>query len=202
MANSKNKKSVIALVVMALLLVASIVLAATGAWFTDKETGTSDKTLDFGKVDITLTNNLESATWSGLGTESKVMPGSKLAGTFVLENAGDQDVYYTYTLSADLYSGETKIVLTEDQKALIKITAEPETALTKEAGKEFYKLAAGSTTVTFNIKVEISENLTNKLGEYVMNGGDYTVKCAIEVDAVQAANFTANDFTGITFEKA
>ena len=70
--SKKNSKSIIALIVMALLLVASIALAATGAWFTDKLTDGGD-TVNFGKIDIEY-----STPFSLAGDPTLVMPGDAL----------------------------------------------------------------------------------------------------------------------------
>ena len=54
MVNSKkNTKSIIALVVLSLLLIASICLAATGAWFTANVADKSD-TVKFGKIEMAV----------------------------------------------------------------------------------------------------------------------------------------------------
>lgn len=73
MTNAKrNTKSIIALVVMSLLLVASILLAATGAWFTDTVPDNSGS-VNFGKIDIDYTTPYE-FTQNG----TIVMPGDTL----------------------------------------------------------------------------------------------------------------------------
>lgn len=86
MTNAKrNTKSIIALVVMSLLLVASILLAATGAWFTDK---VADKTgtVNFGKINIeySTTTPFSFAIKDTEGTI--VMPGDTLQFAGVIEN--------------------------------------------------------------------------------------------------------------------
>ena len=62
----KLTKSSIAIIVLALLLVASLIMGMTGAWFTDKADGQTSRTLTFGQIDVDLTSNLEAnaeATW-------------------------------------------------------------------------------------------------------------------------------------------
>lgn len=96
MTNAKrNTKSIIALVVMSLLLVASILLAATGAWFTDKD-ATATKNLTFGTLDITgVTENVAVAnTFANL--TGPVMPGSTISGKLTINYTGTADAYYRY----------------------------------------------------------------------------------------------------------
>lgn len=94
MVKSKNKKSVIALVVMAFLLVASICLAATGAWFTSAKTD-AGKTLTFGKVAITVTSTdgLKVVKGDKAGDyleATNVMPGDSLSYEGTIANEGDE----------------------------------------------------------------------------------------------------------------
>lgn len=93
MVNSKkSSKSLIALVVMALLLVASIALAATGAWFSDIASGTGNGT--FGTIDVGDTVTVT--------VDSTIMPGDKITVTPVAY-AGTADAYYKVSVS---FSGE------------------------------------------------------------------------------------------------
>lgn len=81
MTNAKrNTKSIIALVVMSLLLVASIVLAATGAWFTDKVAEGSGS-VNFGKIDIEY-----STAFKFTEDATTVMPGDTLHINGVVTN--------------------------------------------------------------------------------------------------------------------
>lgn len=99
MTNSKkNSKSIIALVVMALLLVASIVLAATGAWFTQLNKG-AEKNISFGKVDVAVNDN-GYGFYRGAAETDTLMPGDTIKAKLTLTRAADSDdVWYTYTIS-------------------------------------------------------------------------------------------------------
>lgn len=85
MVNSKkNTKSIIALVVLSLLLIASICLAATGAWFTDK-VGDETGSVNFGKINIDYTTPYK-FTQDG----TTVMPGDTLHFEGVVTNQEDE----------------------------------------------------------------------------------------------------------------
>ena len=76
-----NKKSLVALVVMAFLLVASIVMAATGAWFTASDNASGSEDIQFGKVAIDVAEWDDTDGWSNLGLTDgaenlHAMPGS------------------------------------------------------------------------------------------------------------------------------
>ncbi|MGN1221891.1 MAG: hypothetical protein ACI4TT_01490 [Christensenellales bacterium] len=104
MVNSKKmSKSSIAVIVLSILLVLSMILGLTGAWFTDKDNaGNEDATLtigNIGSVSVTATDYV----WHRLGSETqldpvndKVMPGDYLkAGSVTIDvTAGDEDVWY------------------------------------------------------------------------------------------------------------
>lgn len=69
-----NRKSLIALVVMAFMLVASIVMAATGAWFTDADNA-NGTAVDFGTLNIVDDSVTVARATSETGN---LMPGDKL----------------------------------------------------------------------------------------------------------------------------
>ena len=107
MTNAKrNTKSIIALVVMSLLLVASIVLAATGAWFTDKidqQTGS----LSFGKIDIDAKNFAVAASNTIDTDNTKLMPGSAINFEGTITNVKDDayiamKVVITFAVDVDI----------------------------------------------------------------------------------------------------
>lgn len=101
MTNAKNKKSVIAIIAMAFLLVASIVLAATGAWFTSSDKGTGTADITFGKVAVSIT---------GLEAEKKVAISKCTEAILTVDkcswdikglgfkNDSTVDIYYAYSV--------------------------------------------------------------------------------------------------------
>lgn len=124
MVNSKKKinKSTVAIVVLALLLVLSLVLTATGAWFTDSKKSTATGTgnnVTFGKlgaVTLTLTN-AEWLEWGASDTEvatqkvsgrTNYMPGDKVTSAGVkIEYANDgteSKVFYLLSAGGKYYT--------------------------------------------------------------------------------------------------
>ncbi len=116
MVNSKKmSKSTVAIVLLSLLLVLSLILTATGAWFTDSgKAGKNDQVLNVGKigsVEVTATNYV----WHRLDSEEqlsaetdKVMPGDYLkAGsvtiTYTPVEGGDQVWYLIKDAEGNYY---------------------------------------------------------------------------------------------------
>jgi len=98
MVKTNSKKSVIALVVMAILLVLSMAMTITGAWFTDslsQQTGS----LTFGKIDIEWNaTNGYSFTYDCEDESLPVMPGCTLTLAGVIDNK-EEAAYVAYKVS-------------------------------------------------------------------------------------------------------
>ena len=137
MVNSKKKinKSTVAIVVLALLLVLSLVLTATGAWFTDSKKSTATGTgnnVAFGKlgaVTLTLTN-AEWLEWSASDTEvatqkvsgrTNYMPGDKVTSAGVkIEYANDgteSKVFYLLSAGGEYYTITSSALVKTTQSA-------------------------------------------------------------------------------------
>ena len=105
MVNSKKKinKSTVAIVVLALLLVLSLVLTATGAWFTDKKDG-AEITKTFGTVELKVTADdfgkvTRVSNEAGTVTE-KIMPGDTITYDLTVEKAtGSEDFWYAVAVT-------------------------------------------------------------------------------------------------------
>lgn len=169
MTNSKkNSKSIIALVVMAVLLVASIVLAATGAWFTANGK-TDDKTLTFGTVKIAKVEETVAVS-NTIDTENvKLMPGSKLAGNLVVNYTGDSAAYIRY-----------KVAVSGDGAANVTL------ALTgAEADGWVYAETAAATDLTVAINGSVATTVDNE-------AQGKTVTLSFTVEALQKANTAAS----------
>lgn len=104
MVNSKKmSKSTVAIVLLSLLLVLSLILTATGAWFTASDgKGNANQELHVGSIG-NIAVSAQGYVWHRLGSEEqlnaetdKVMPGDYLkAGTVTFtRTAGDSDVWY------------------------------------------------------------------------------------------------------------
>ena len=109
MVNSKkNTKSIIALVVLSILLIASICLAATGAWFTDK-VADGDESVSFGKIDI------EYKTAFSVTAGSVVMPGDTITVNGEISNKEEAayiglDISVTVAGRKEALQSEKKVV--------------------------------------------------------------------------------------------
>ena len=114
MVNSKKmSKSSIAVIVLSILLVLSLILGFTGAWFTDKDDSAKGE-LSFGKIDIEWNANKAFSVTSSNTVDTaneKLMPGSKLVFSGQIDNKEDQayvayQVVLTFDESVD-FTGET-----------------------------------------------------------------------------------------------
>ena len=206
MVNSKKiNKSTVAIVVLSLLLVLSLVLTATGAWFTDKETSSTQKDFTFGTVSVALSGSAESGAWTATGTGAKVVPGSSFTTTLTLSNDGDQDVWVrAATQTATLTVGEKTL----NDVAGITVTIELDTkgankdAVAHSSESGVYGLAA-TKKQDFKVTVTIDKEVANtvKVGEETVvlnNGSDAgvsgTLAVNLVIEAVQQANNTAATF--------
>lgn len=166
----KNKKSLVALVVMAFMLVASITMAATGAWFTDNATGTSSK-ITFGTVAFSSDAATVTTTIKNLyaNTTDLVMPGSEITVSCDLTYEGTASAWVRYKLSCS----NTNVTL----------------AGTGSEDGYYYvatKMEKGSTVVS-DITATVSKALTNASIE----GTEVTF--TLQIEAIQAANTAATN---------
>ena len=196
MVNSKKmSKSTVAIVLLSLLLVLSLILTATGAWFTagDKANGTGGDTIKLRGDWLTITATAgEEATVTVKrtvnGTEETVanhedaMPGDtiEIAGklaSFNIKNDKNYAFYYIIVKGTEVVDGEAKYVAAGSSADLSAIVAGAITPGT------------GVTEVTKNVKYTVKDTLE------VANAGEVllTVNAteAFGVYAIQAENMTA-----------
>lgn len=173
MTNAKNKKSVIALIVMALLLVASIALAATGAWFTDKAKGDGNATITFGKVDVNVEGT---ATLTKSHTANLTVDGCSWEITgLTMTNSSTVDIYYAYSVSVEITG------LEDAEKAYFTI---PE-----GSSLDCAKLTAGTAPAEVGeLKVEFDS-------DGAMNGSEKTatITVTVKIAAIQADHLTETE---------
>ena len=193
MVNSKKKmnKSTVAIVVLALLLIVSLVLTATGAWFTDKADQDAKSNLTFGKVDIEMTSSDYAAKTKTAAVDGyDIMPGDVIGGTVDVNNKFEA-VYVKFTVTAtDELHTDTALTLKN-----VKLGA---TALTADADGSYYGAIAKETASTvFTFDVELTGTAYGN--EY--QGQKLSFK--VSVSAIQQAN-RGNDakaaFDGVTIE--
>lgn len=162
----KNKKSLVALVVMAFMLVASITMAATGAWFTDKD-ATTTKNLTFGTLDITGVTEDVKVVNTIANVDGPVMPGSTISGKLTINYTGTADAYYRY-----------KVEFGGDGAAKLSGTSS-EWLYGEVAG------AAEAQTIKKDISVEVADTVDN-----TAQGLGITLN--ITVEFIQKANTAAS----------
>lgn len=173
----KNKKSLVALVVMAFMLVASITMAATGAWFTADATAIDGKELNFGRIALSDQTGAVTAVSKSTPdiTTDLLMPGDDLTITFSAKNAQEAaywiakvEVTITGTTGgvntdaitglSGTYGATTKVT---EAVAVAKNTAFSGTITLPLAGDDYGNDYQGATIkVTVTLKVVQQENLT------------------------------------------
>ena len=195
MVNSKkSSKSLIALVVMAILLVASIVLGATGAWFTSYR-NVSPEDLTFGNIEIEAAQATMVAKSVSTQTTDLLMPGDKLEIAFSVENVGNA-AWIAANVTVKVVDGEGNDANPSNLaefKAMFEgwylgVDSDPaddanETGLTDLAFD-----AAGYTAEDATKYFAISELLDGD--KYKDEWEELTVQVTIEVYALQAENRT------------
>ncbi len=111
MVNSKKmSKSSIAVIVLSILLVLSLILGFTGAWFTDKKDGEEIKK-NFGTVELNVTaTDFGKVTRgeSALGETDKIMPGDVISYELTVTKAEtSEDFWYAVVINVS-GTGEDK----------------------------------------------------------------------------------------------
>lgn len=175
----KNKKSLVALVVMAFMLVASITMAATGAWFTDNATAINGTKLNFGKIALSGEAGTVTAATQKTPTTDLLMPGDKLTIEFSATN--DEEAAYWIAVVDVAISG---------------ITAEPApdtSAITNLSGT----YGTTSTKVTEAVAVAKDGAISGKI-ELELAGASYgndfqgaTITVTVTLKVVQQENLDA-----------
>lgn len=184
MVNSKKmNKSTVAVIVLALLLVLSLVLTATGAWFTDKASDSADKTFGTLKLKTVSLDNV--AVANTIDTANvKLMPGSTISGDIDVENIGDSAAWLRYKIE---FTGEGAEYLKNEQGEALS--------------SEYVYVAdalAGTTKTTIAVSAKVPAEVKN-----VAQGK--TVTITVTVEALQQANTDATNsatiWEGITVEE-
>ena len=205
--SKKMSKTSIAVIVLAILLVLSLCLGLTGAWFTDKSDGnTNEQTIDFGAVRVQYTADAENTKWfnaagTALGETRDVLPGDyyDVKGSIAFSGA-DVGMYVLLTVSStnldSAYDGLitiTDMAVTGANVAKLAAVA----GVTPAAGEAFYKIEKADLAEVFAVagKIQISPNLPNVVtvsGSPVqLNGGELAVNFGLSVRTIQADNITA-----------
>ena len=94
--NRKMSKTSVAIIVLALLLVFSLVMGMTGAWFTDSKAG-SAVPVTLGTIEIS--SNQTTAAISITMDDEVAMPGDAIAVTGIIKNSGTGKAWVRYKVT-------------------------------------------------------------------------------------------------------
>ena len=180
MVNSKKmSKSSIAVIVLSILLVLSLILGFTGAWFTDKD-AKGEQTVNFGTIDVALdeTSDIGFKNGDNSTLTEPLMPGDKVMAKAVVKNTGAEAYYVVKILvSAQVKGAE------EAATAKYYVWNGTETVEASETVMPKLKATTGTATI------DLSMDLDGATYGNDYQGGKAVVSC--EVRAIQAKNLTA-----------
>ena len=201
--NKKMSKTSIAIIVLSVLLVLSLIMGLTGAWFTDKMQDVSNSTtLTFGEIELeTVSAAVDDGQTTIMGT---IIPGDRVAFTANVKlTAASEDSFvmiFPSTEAINLYVDQTHLDAAFDYAFADFDTVSGWTEITGHGveGAKLYYVAKGSNAMVVTGYVEVDENLAN-VG-YNANGqavrvnsanGSYNADFGIKATAIQARNFSA-----------
>ena len=196
--SKKMSKTSIAVIVLAILLVLSLCLGLTGAWFTSSTEGidgSADGT--FGTVSISQSADAYEATWSNTssGTVSgKLLPGSTLTldGGTVTAAAGTVKSYVTIQIANLVVKIDGAVDSTFDstyftapQFTFDSSTSTGSATTTPASYPDMYIVEAGQTLVLNGGTATISYLLPNSY-----QGAELTIEYDVVVHAIQFDNIS------------
>mgnify|MGYP006926048206 CR=1 FL=1 len=189
--SKKMSKGSLAVIILAVLLVLSMVLGLTGAWFTDKKNGT-DSSLTFGTVKLNVTEGADgvftTARTAGEDETTNVMPGDTLKVDLTVAKTDDSaDFYYTVilTISAKKAAGTDGVSADLTIPDAIKNGLQDTTVYDTSVADTQYKAKTvvldgasynndwqGATiTVNYEVRAIQKANLTAENASYMLNAG-------------------------------
>lgn len=183
--NKKMSKSTIAVILLSLLLCLSLILTATGAWFTDKDNG-AGKELVFGQVEIAVNDATDGCGYSAAKRSAKVegvdiMPGDTLAAKFKVSNTYEP-VYIKITMGltgAEVGSGTLTLAEPAGTSKLVY----------DSTNKCYYAAIDKATSESYELDAKIDEVA------FENHYQDKTVKFTLLVEAIQQANQDVKEAT-------
>lgn len=94
----KFSKLSLAVIVLSLLLVFSLVMGLTGAWFTDVKTNNGGVSMNFGHITLNVNNTTNFGFLNGDSSAltEPLMPGDKVKATLSVSNAGEAAYVVVY----------------------------------------------------------------------------------------------------------
>ena len=169
--SKKMSKSTVAIVLLSLLLVLSLILTATGAWFTD--TKSADKDMTFGTLKLDAITMDGVAVANTIETENvHLMPGSTVSGKVAVKNSGNSAAWLRYKITV---TGEGVGDISFENSGDYQYV---DTAL------------AGGASTEINIAATVAKTVGN-------TAQGKAVKVQIVVEALQQANTAATNTDAI-----
>lgn len=168
----------LAIAILTMLLVASLVMSMTGAWFTSTD-GDSDTGLSFGTVTLA---DIDAGFTFNVGEESidVLMPGDTIDVDFTLENAGTADMWVRFKLEANGDGAAAFTTGVKDQTV---------TGYTfKIEDGYFYKIApalGGATDTNYTQEIDIQFVIATTIADAYEGKA---ISFNLVVEAIQAAN--------------
>ncbi len=173
-------KGSLAVIILAVLLVLSMVLGLTGAWFTSKDEKDGNANVQFGKVAVAVGGTI--AATKCTESELAVDNCSWTINGATLTTESTVDMYYMYNVDAKVLDNTDAEVTDETIKSYFTITGTVASnkAVLWSTGTEMPKLQ--DVKVVFNSKG-------------AMNGKTetYKIKVTVSVKAIQAAHIEGAD---------
>ena len=118
--SKKMSKTSVTIIVLALLLVFSLVMGMTGAWFTDRETDAGNKTINFGTINVKLDTATDVGFYGvetgGTALSRDLMPGDYVRANLVIAKDSDavEDFYFVVKISVKVWGANLTGHTTED----------------------------------------------------------------------------------------
>ncbi len=182
MTRTRNKTVGLA-VAMIFFFIATVVLAATGAWFTDKSEHTTDD-VEFGAINIAIENGTVTAKNTFADLTGPVMPGSDVEASFTVSTI-DNEAWIRY-----------KMVVVEDSTGLNDASEYVTIDLTTIQGydSDGWVYVASSCTNEEPLSIEFTTKISNTV-KNVAQKKAFRVKLVVE--ALQKSNTAETNTSSI-----
>lgn len=214
MGKVKNKKYIILISLLCILLIAVNILNITLAYFTDKKSAENSSILTFGKINIDayFAPNSGNLTENFTFESKDVMTGSTLDRNIIIQNAEDAEkcaVRITYVFELDAGSGFKDV--TDKHYLTMSVKNSSNWTISSDSMYYYYNSALNTKTstpttdgsqiaetITFTITEQFGkENLENEFNVSNLQSVQYRIK--LKCEAVQVANnghINAPDWAG------
>ena len=182
----------IAIVVLALVLIASIALGVSGAWFQDSDSADTNVTMGEA-VTIKLVDTATSAdpvTWETTYNLTEAFPGDLVFGATSILPGSDSPAIYRIKIATTLLDAEGNEPAEDNADAVLlrnMLATTTLTGWTKGATDWYYydSVNAATTAISLFEELRIPVEVTNEAAEWSMS-------VTVNVEAIQAANIKEN----------